>query len=195
MVVDRAVLPLSVRSQPWATPTTHVSLHVAQRMDLHRSVLCGIFDYTEVSFRLDATPGSAQVSAGQEISFTLSDPDGILSGSLQTTTKFMLRPKVTEIATWRAERETGWPVTKKWDMPELSWTVEPATKETNENDDRPSPVIQSSRLFVPRFVNNTYKRRLIEIRTDLVFSLYRVGDNETPILTGTTAPLPLHVRG
>jgi hypothetical protein len=193
MVIDRAVLPFSIRSQAWATPTRHINLHIAQGTELHRSGLCGLFDFKEMSFRLDSTPDSAQVSAGLEMSFTVSDPDGILSGSLKTPTKFILRPKVTEIATWCAEREKGWPATKSWDLPEISWTVEPATKET---EDRPSSVLEISRLFVPRFVKNTCKRRLIEIRTNLVISLYRVGeDGENPVLTGTTAPLPLHVRG
>ena len=189
--------PLRILAPPWKEPqaTSHLHVQVAERVAMVRSAFCGLYDYTTVTFRLLAEPTQLHASPGKNVRLILTDPDNFLRTWIDTKTTFVLVGKVTQTIQWYTSRRfVAYPIHKTWDLPEVTFEVDPITEETKDGvfDEH---ILLDKNISFPEGPNETFEGHMLSIKSELMLGLCFVGPAGTKLASGATPNMPLHVRG
>lgn len=188
---------LPIKAPCWGSEqaTTHLHVQVAERVQMVRSAFCGLYDYTTITFRLLTQPSTLHVSPGKQIRIILTDPENFLRTWIDCRTKFMLVGKVTQTIQWFTSRRfVAYPIHNTWDLPEISFEVDPLNEETKSGivDEH---ILLDSAVPFPGEVTETYDGYMLSIKSELMLGLRFVDPNGKKLVAGATPKMPLQVRG
>eukprot|EP00977_Amphora_coffeiformis_P002442 scaffold456_cov171-Amphora_coffeaeformis.AAC.9 len=189
--------PLLLRAPSWKEPqaTSHLHVQIAERLAMVRSAFCGLYDYTTVTFRLLTQPAQLHLSSGKSVRLILTDPDNFLRTWIDTKTKFVLVGKVAETIQWYTSRRfVAYPIHKTWELPEVTFEVEPLTEETKDGvfDEH---ILLDKNITFPEGPHETFEGHMLSIKSELMLGLCVVDPAGAKLTSGATPSMPLHVRG
>lgn len=190
--------PLLMRAPSWreSHATSHLHVQVTERVALVRSAFCGLYDYTTVTFRLGTQPTQLHASPDRDVRLILTDPENLLRTWIDAPTTFVVTGKVTQTIQWHttSRRFVAYPIHKTWDLPEVTFTVEPLTEETKDGivDQH---ILLDTALRFPSEPGETFVGTMLSIQSECMLGLCVMDAAGRKLTAGATPGLPLHVRG
>jgi hypothetical protein len=185
---------VNVQTKPYSNPTTVIELQVGPRKEVPQEVcLCGLLEYTRATYPLVPVNGPLfEVSGGQTVVYTLTDPHGNLKAGSGTVPPdvFVLQAKLSQTIHWAAEGHSIiFPVRKDWKMPPTPMFTGKRNDLKTTND---SHELVTGKLDIPSDLADTYAGKLVDVENQIIFSLLMEKENT---LVGTTPGLVLSTRG
>lgn len=193
---DAMSLPIKAPCWNAEQATTHLHVQVAERVNMLRSAFCGLYDYQTTTFRLLTQPSTLHVSPGKPINLVLKDAKNFLRTWIDRRTTFVLVGKVTQTIQWYTSRRfVAYPIHNSWDLPEISFEVDPLTEEEKSAGIANEHTLLDQAVTFPEQATETYDGYMLSIKSELMLGLRFVDLSGKKLAAGATPKMPLQVRG